>query len=195
MAFPNTIHVSSALDSIIGVCNNVNASILAPVPETKSMERGDFLAILTLLQFQHPQYAKILEEIKSLHPGAISKPYGKTIEADLTLILKPYLPMEVSFLEASPSLLKSKGGITRLTATPPDYPLGDIPIGLYRIIVESMSEIDAVTLTSKVHAHQSSGMLCLDRSLKMILMSPVTKRSHRKSSSLSSVFSVFKLSN
>lgn len=156
------------------------------------MERGDLLAVLTLLQFQHPQYTRLLEEIKHIHPGSLGLSFGMTISGDIETLLKAYLPAEVGFLEISPRVETGSGVRTRMTATDPEYPISGLSLGFYRIIVESSSAIDESVLFAKAQAHQSSPALCLHRSVQILNMSPTTKHSHRQSHSITSLLSLFR---
>jgi len=156
------------------------------------MERGDFVCALTMLQFKHPQYARILEEIKTLRPGSLGCSFGITLDKDISTLLKPYLPAEVAFLEIMPNVAKGEGMLTRLTASDPEYPIPGVQLGLYRIMVESMSLSDEQILCAKAMAHQSSPSKCLHDSVRLLTMTPLTAEAHCKSKTKLTILSLFR---
>jgi hypothetical protein len=156
------------------------------------MERGDYIAVLTLLQFQHPQYVGFLEEMKSIKPGNLGINFGMTVEGDLRVLLSKYLPAEVAVIELSPNVMTGEGITTRLTSSFPEYPVRDLDLGFYRVLIESMSPVDERVLRAKVHAHQASNSLCLHESVRLLLMSPKTERSTFRSNAKATFVSLFK---
>lgn len=185
----------SSLDMICDRLSHINEQsrstvnhVLQPPENVRSFERGQFIALLTWLQFEHPQLVHVMDEIKSLHPGCHHKEYPAHILAQLRSVLDPYTPMEVSYVELSPGLTKHTQ--SRVTSYDPEFPIAGLRVGIYRMVAESLSDIDESIVVGKAHAHDQGIDRCLITSLGILRMSPATSKTHRKSRSLTMVASL-----
>jgi len=187
-----SIHVSETLNAVVDTCRSIERNLYDAPPEVKSMERGDFLAILTTVQFLHPQYARAIEELKKIHPGMICLDLGQALTEEIRLLLKHYLPAEVSFIRMCHDTKIGENIRTSLVAHPPEYVVNGLGIGVYWIDVQSLSTDDESVVKGKARAHESSPGLCLHQSLQLLLMSPSTKQTHRSSGLTTTLKSIFR---
>lgn len=180
----------SKLESVMSTCQQVQDNLVTPLPSIRSMERGEFLAHLTLLQFRHPQYARLFEEIKMMLPGSVGLDLPQSVTSDLRFLMRDIVPAEVSFVEISKKCpIESR---TRLSSTEPEFPLPGIDIGFYRIIIETLSETDKIIVPEKARAHSASPDSSLILSLKLLRLGQVTSGIHRPSRFSLNISSLFK---
>lgn len=181
--FASSLHIPQQLLEIQTSCKKIEEELLRPVKEINSVERGDYLSILTYLQFRHPPYARALETLKQARPDCPEINLGQQMTADLQIILRPYIPMEVSFIDCSKTI--GVGVTTRLVSGQPSQSVYGFDIGFYYIKVTETSERDRNVLIAKGTYHNMGPAVCLNMSLNMIINNPVSMKSHKKSRSLS----------
>jgi hypothetical protein len=180
------------LKRVEGQCHEIATRVEAPIPTASSIDRPHYIALITYLQFRHPQYSYVLSLIKEIRPGGGELILPYRTQEDLISVLAPYLPLEVSFMQLSDRFAVTAN--TRLTTFDPEYPIRGISLTTYCIMVETASECDELVIRRKCKIHSSSPNTCLSDGVNMLNMSPRTSLTHRRSRSSTLVASLFRRS-